>query len=66
MDAAIITRIVALTDPPDPVGYRRHLQTLDERALTDLAKSLQEDARKPHTPRWGRNRMMQKNAVTIS
>lgn len=51
---SIISRIIALAQPARPERFRRHLQTLDQRALKDRLEDLQQDAQKPHVPRWGR------------
>lgn len=51
---SLIKRIIDLAQPARPERFRRHLQTLDQRALEDQLRDLQKDAQKPHVPRWGR------------
>lgn len=42
-----ITRILALSDPPDPKGYRRYLETLPPRQLNERAALVEEQQTKP-------------------
>jgi len=61
----IINRIVALAGPAREAPYRRHLLTLDPQALFDLERDLRADAKRPHSPRWGRMRTARRTTEVI-